>query len=129
MADEVKQAPLGGVTGIAVSEVSDQQHNIITDTKNNKHHKNDGPKDEQGRPVMQLKVYSPFKNYFDDYAYSITASNHTGPFDILPRHHNFMTLVDPCDMVVTAPSGDKTIRINRAVMHVKSDKIVVFLDA
>ena len=29
---------------------------------------------------------------------------------------------------ITAPTGDKTIRINRAVMHVKADKVVVFLD-
>ena len=85
-------------------------------------------KDEKGRPLMYVKVYGPFKNYFDEPAYSITALNHTGMFDILPRHHNFMTLVDACDMLITAPTGDKTIRINRAVMHVKADKIVVFLD-
>lgn len=84
--------------------------------------------DKDGKPLMHLKVYSPFKNYFDEPAYSISAENHTGPFDILPRHHNFMTLVSACEMKITAPTGDKTIRINRAVMHVKADEIVVFLD-
>lgn len=84
--------------------------------------------DEKGTPLMRVKVYSPFKNYFDEPAYSISAENHTGPFDILPRHHNFMTLVSACEMKITAPTGDKTIRINRAVMHVKADEIVVFLD-
>lgn len=85
-------------------------------------------KDKDGNPLMHVKVYSPFQNYFDEPAYSITAENHTGPFDILPKHHNFMTLVSACDMKIVAPSGDKTIRINRAVMHVKADEIVVFLD-
>lgn|SRR5690554_657013 len=84
--------------------------------------------DKDGKPLMQVKVYSPFQNYFDEPAYSISAENHTGPFDILPRHHNFMTLVSTCDMKITAPTGDKTIRINRAVMHVKADKVIVFLD-
>lgn len=85
-------------------------------------------KDKDGNPLMHVKVYSPFKSYFDEPAYSITAENHTGPFDILPRHHNFMALVIPCEMKISAPTGDKTIRINRAVMHVKADQIVVFLD-
>lgn len=85
-------------------------------------------KDQSGKPLMRVKVYGPFKNYFDEPAYSISAENHTGQFDVLPRHHNFMTLVSPCEMKITAPSGDRTIRINRAVMHVKADQIVVFLD-
>lgn len=85
-------------------------------------------KDDQGQPMMYVKVYSPFQNYFDEPAYSITAENHTGPFDILPHHHNFMTLVDACEMKIVAPTGEKKIRINRAVMHVKADKVVVFLD-
>lgn len=96
-------------------------------------HKTDKPKveelkDKDGNLLMYVKVYSPFENYFDEPAYSISAVNHTGPFDILPHHHNFMTLVDACDLKIAAPTGDKTIRINRAVMHVKADKVVVFLD-
>lgn len=85
-------------------------------------------KDDKGQLMMQVKVYSPFQNYFDEPAYSISAENHTGPFDILPHHHNFMTLVSACEMKIVAPTGEKKIRINRAVMHVKADKVVVFLD-
>lgn len=85
-------------------------------------------KDDKGKPLMKVKVYSPFKTYFDEPAYSISADNHTGPFDILPRHHNFMTLVSACEMKIISPTGDKIIRINRAVMHVKADQVIVFLD-
>jgi F0F1-type ATP synthase epsilon subunit len=84
--------------------------------------------DEKGRPIMRVKVYSPFKSYFDDMAYSISAVNHTGPFDILPRHHNFMTLIKQGELKITAPSGDQTIPISQGLMHVKADEIVVFLD-
>ncbi len=85
-------------------------------------------KDDKGKPLMRVKVYSPFKSYFDEPAYSVSAENHTGPFDILPRHHNFMTLVSACELKIVAPTGDKTIRINRALMHVKADTVIVFLD-
>ncbi len=61
-------------------------------------------------------------------AYSISASNHTGPFDILPRHHNFMTLIKAGELKITAPNGDQVIPINQGLMHVKADEIVVFLD-
>ncbi|HSX53011.1 MAG TPA: hypothetical protein VLF90_01420 [Patescibacteria group bacterium] len=82
-----------------------------------------------GKPVMHIKVYSPFKVYFDGDGFSITAVNDTGPFDILPRHHNFMTLLNPCDVVVNPLNGsEQKFPITRGVMHVKSDKVIVFLD-
>lgn len=79
--------------------------------------------------IMHVKVYAPFKTYFDDEAVSISAVNDTGPFDILPRHHNFMTLINQCEIVIRTVSNDELrIPINMGVMHVKADKVDVFLD-
>ncbi len=86
-------------------------------------------KDQSGRLMMQIKIYSAFKNYFDEPAYSISAVNHTGPFDILPHHHNFMTLISAGDIKIDAPTGEQVIPVNQALMHVKADKVVVFLDS
>ncbi len=86
------------------------------------------PKEVNGRFIMHVKVHSPFRTYFDDDAFSISAVNDAGPFDILPHHHNFMTLLNPGNIIVRGISGTKTIRINRGVLHVKSDQVVVFLD-
>jgi len=84
-----------------------------------------------GKPTMRVKVYSPFKVYFDEDGYSISGENATGPFDILAHHHNFMTLLEPCILVVK-PVQDaehvKKIRISGGLMHVKADKVTVFLD-
>ena len=88
------------------------------------------PLDKQARaiPKMHIKVYSPFKTYFDDEGYSISAENETGPFDILPHHHNFMTLLKPCEVVVRSPEETRKIRISGGLMHVKADRVIVFLD-
>ncbi|HSX05588.1 MAG TPA: hypothetical protein VLF69_03925 [Candidatus Saccharimonadales bacterium] len=83
---------------------------------------------DDGRPTMAVKVYAPFKVYFEGDAYSLTAENETGPFDILPRHHNFLCMLVPCDLIVRTPDGDRTIRIARALMHVKAEKVTVFVD-
>jgi F0F1-type ATP synthase epsilon subunit len=77
---------------------------------------------------MHVKVYAPFKVYFDGEAKSISAVNDTGPFDILPSHHNFITLLDSCEIVVRTEKDEEKIKINRGIMHVKADEVVVFLD-
>jgi hypothetical protein len=82
-----------------------------------------------GKPSMKVQVHSPFRNYYDGQAFSLTAENATGPFDILPHHHNFISLLQPCEMVVRSVSeGDRRIRISGGIMHVKADEVIVFLD-
>jgi hypothetical protein len=78
---------------------------------------------------MKVKVGSPFRDYFDGTAFSLTAKSATGPFDILPKHHNFISLLVPCELVVrTVDEGEQRIKISGGVMHVKADAINVFLD-
>ncbi len=77
---------------------------------------------------MHVKVYAPFKVYFDGRATSISGVNDTGPFDILPQHHNFMTLLSAGAIVVRTESGEEKVDITRGIMHVKADEIIVFLD-
>jgi F0F1-type ATP synthase epsilon subunit len=77
---------------------------------------------------MHVKVYAPFRVYFDGIADSISAANDTGPFDILPKHHNFMTLLSACDIVVRSEKGEEKVTISRGIMHVKADRVIVFLD-
>jgi F0F1-type ATP synthase epsilon subunit len=95
-------------SGVTVDEVQDQQ---IEDGKN-----------------MHVKVYAPFKTYYDGLADNISAVNETGPFDILPRHHNFMTLLSPGDIIVRSGEREEKVSITRGIMHVKADEVKVFLD-
>jgi F0F1-type ATP synthase epsilon subunit len=81
-----------------------------------------------GKPLMAVKVYAPFKVYFEGDAFSLTAINETGPFDILPRHHNFLCMLVPCNLIIKTPDGEKSIKISRALMHVKAEKVTVFVD-
>jgi len=82
-----------------------------------------------GQPTLALKVYAPFQVYFEGEARSISAVNATGPFDILPKHHNFLCMLIPSELKIQPVDGAvKTIKIHRALMHVKSDRVVVFMD-
>ncbi len=75
-----------------------------------------------------VKIYSPFKVYFDGEAQSVSGVNGTGPFDVLPGHKNFMSLLKKCDIVVRTKRGSEKIAINHGVMHVRGDQVTVFLD-
>lgn len=81
-----------------------------------------------GKPSMAVKVYAPFQVYFEGEAYSVSGVNATGPFDVLPHHHNFLCMLSPCNLVIVSPEGEKSIKITRALMHVKADRVVVFMD-
>lgn len=82
-----------------------------------------------GQLTMGVLVRSPFKEYFDGVAFSVTAENATGPFDVLPGHHNFIALLSPCELVIRSTEKEETkINISGGIMHVKADKIIIFLD-
>lgn len=79
--------------------------------------------------TMRVLVRSPFKEYFDGVAFSITAENATGPFDVLPKHHNFIALLSPCELVIRSVEKEETkINISGGIMHVKADEVIIFLD-
>ena len=84
--------------------------------------------DAKDATTVAVKVYSPFKVYFEGMATSVSAESRTGSFDILPLHHNFITLLVPCDLIVRTEKGDETFPIAGGVMHVKANLITVFLD-
>ena len=84
--------------------------------------------DAKNSKVMRVRVSSPFKVFFDDEAFSLSGENATGPFDILPHHHNFISLLSECELSVVTKAGATKIRISGGIMHVKADQVVVFLN-
>ena len=80
------------------------------------------------KPTIAVKVYAPFKVYFEGEAFSVSAVNATGPFDVLPQHHNFLCMLVPCTLTIQSPDGPQTIKVTRALMNVNSNRVVVFMD-
>lgn len=86
------------------------------------------PPQASTKPTIAVKVYAPFKVYYEGDAFSLSAENETGPFDVLPKHHNFLSMLVPCNLVLETPNGQQVIKISRALMHVKANRVVVFVD-
>jgi hypothetical protein len=108
--------------GAPASVQEQEQQTALKDYSHNK-------SDQSGPPSMRVRINSPFHQYFDEQAQSVSAENATGPFDILPHHHNFISLLTPCDVVVRRTNqDDRRFRISGGLMHVKADQVVIFLD-
>lgn len=80
------------------------------------------------KKTLDIKVYAAFQVYYEGKGYSISALNETGPFDVLPQHHNFLCILLPCNLIIKTPVGQKTIKIARALMHVRDNRVTVFID-
>lgn len=79
--------------------------------------------------LLRVKVYTPFKTFYEGDALSLSACNETGKFDILPTHHNFISMLIPCDVLVETPEKKiQTIPMARGLLHVKDDKLIIFMD-
>lgn len=77
---------------------------------------------------LYVKIYSPYRVYYEGRARSLSAESETGPFDILPKHHNFITLLLACDVVIRTDNETQTLRIQGGMLHVKANEITLFLD-
>lgn len=131
MSDAVdKQQPIGG-DAVDSQQALDQTGNTQTQSEKEQSAavQEFSQLEKNGQLSMYVKVHSPFRNYYDGQAFSLSAENATGPFDILPKHHNFVSLLIPCELVVrTVDKGEQRIRISGGIMHVKADRTIVFLD-
>jgi F0F1-type ATP synthase epsilon subunit len=79
--------------------------------------------------TMQVKIYAPFKIYYDAAATSVTAVNRVGQFDVLQGHHSFISLLSEGDVIVRSDGKDDfKMNINRGLIHVKADEVKIFLD-
>jgi hypothetical protein len=88
-----------------------------------------GEKEDENKTLSKVKVYSPYRIYYDSVASSVSAVNNTGPFDVLSGHKNFLSLLSQGDIVVRSMTGkEETISIERGIMHVSGNEVRVFLD-
>ena len=76
--------------------------------------------------TFPLKIFSPFNVYFEGDALAMSAVNATGPFDILAKHEDFLTILLPCKIIVQTAQGKKEIPLERGIVQVNKDRVWVF---
>lgn len=78
------------------------------------------------KDILQVIIITPEKNLFDGECKSLSSQNSTGPFDILPEHENFISLINSYINLKTL-DGEKKFEIHDAVLKAEANQIHVFV--
>lgn len=85
------------------------------------------PKSQQ--ELLTVKIISPKIEYFNGSALSVSSVNSVGPFDILPEHGNFITLVKNIPIIIRQPNKqEQTFTFPLAVFYAKKNLVTIFTD-
>lgn len=77
---------------------------------------------------LEVKVFSPYQVFFEGRAYSLSAHNKVGVFDILYDHVNFFSLLEAGDVTVDAGAEPVVIPITRGFIKVTDNTAVLFVN-
>ncbi len=77
-------------------------------------------------PTLQVKVISPFEVIYAGAAEALSAKNALGPFDVLPGHVSFMTLIVAGEVVVHTGTDKRRYTLRHGILKVHKDQVVLF---
>lgn len=80
--------------------------------------------------ATSLKVIAraPFHVYFEGEAVSLSAFNKVGPFDVLPGHADFFSMLVPCEVSIDNGKDKEpiTFEIRNGILTVRDDEVMLF---
>ena len=82
------------------------------------------------QPAESLKVIAraPFSLYYEGEALSVTAANKVGPFDILPGHADFFSVLSPCDIFIETDKEPVSFSITNGIITARDNEVMLFID-
>jgi len=83
---------------------------------------------KHGSTSLKVIARAPFHIYYEGDAVSLSAFNTVGPFDVLPGHADFFSMLTACK--VSIDNGiDKdliTFEIRNGILTVRDDEVMLF---
>lgn len=72
---------------------------------------------------------APFKVYYEGNATSVSGANRVGPFDILPGHADFFSVMTPGEVVIETGTAEPVkFDINNGIVTARDNEIMMFLN-
>lgn len=76
--------------------------------------------------LLHVRVNTPEKLLWEGDAASVSSQNSDGPFDILPLHANFITIVEAADIIVRTGTEEKKFTFPHSVIYAHANKVFVY---
>lgn len=77
---------------------------------------------------LSVSIRTRDKIVFEGQALAVSSVNAKGPFDVLPEHANFITLIKDTLVIRKVDKTDQKLTIKNGVMHSADNKISIYLD-
>ena len=79
--------------------------------------------------VLKVRIVSPKETIFQGDVLSISSTNSKGPFDILPLHANFITLIENKPIKIsTADKKNISYTFPLAIVYARTDAVDIYTD-
>lgn len=79
------------------------------------------------KDVLDLIIRKRDGVVFKGYVRSISSINDKGPFDVLPRHTNFVAVIRDRMRLVVESGEANNIPISRGIIKVKENQVEIYL--
>lgn len=80
--------------------------------------------------ILNVIARSPFNVYYEGPAQSLSAVNRVGPFDILPGHADFFSVLSAGEIVIETQLGTDPVSfdVNNGIITVRDNEVLLFVD-
>ena len=75
---------------------------------------------------LTVKVRNPDTVFFEGEPEAVSSANEKGPFDILPMHENFISLIKDKIIIHISGKDQKELAVKTGVIRAKSNSIQIF---
>lgn len=81
------------------------------------------------RPTLHVRIVSPKGPIFQGEVLSVSSINSKGPFDILPLHANFVTLIENQPIKIRTPDKKSVAyTFPLAIVYARTDAVDIYTD-
>lgn len=81
-------------------------------------------------PTLHVIARAPFEVYYEGPAEAVSAQNKIGPFDVLPDHADFFSVLDPCEVRIDKPDSDDPVLFSahNGIVTVRDNQVMLFVN-
>lgn len=78
---------------------------------------------------LRVIARAPFKLYFEGEATAVSGANKVGPFDILPGHADFFSVMSPGEVIIETGAAEPVkFDINNGIVTARDNEVMMFLN-
>jgi F-type H+-transporting ATPase subunit epsilon len=79
--------------------------------------------------VLKVIARAPFHLYFEGEAKVVSGANPVGPFDILPGHADFFSVMLPGEVIIEPKDGEPvTFDITNGIVTARDNEVMLFVN-